>query len=365
MATQAPSSAVDNFRAAVAAAPLLRRDLDLARDRGPFVVIGHPRDWRNTADALARAGVGIVAFHDLCFDSRRLFFARRPVWRGRWSGPLSGHQVVLAGPVKKRYFDGPPDEVVRCLYAEPLTGWRQFAHHTPKLGDKTEELARIWADLADEDSRAVFASAVRARSDGDAGFFRVSPYREYDHPVVRARPGDTVIDAGAYWGDSARRFAWQLRGRGSIVALEPSPKNYRRLVRQRLPGLIPLCLGAWNANEVLRFSEKGGSSQITDQGDSTIHVAPIDWIVRELDLQRVDLLKLDVEGAEREALAGASETLQRFRPKVQLSIYHRRQDIYELPQLLSSTLDDYRYYVGHHGPYHTETDLYAIPAERV
>ena len=48
-----------------------------------------------------------------------------------------------------------------------------------------------------------------------------------------------------------------------------------------------------------------------------------------------------------------------------MRIYHRRRDIYELPQLLSSMVDDYRYYLGHHGPYHTETDLYAIPAERV
>jgi len=357
--------ALESFRGAVAEIPLLRRELDLERDDGPFVVVGHPKHWRATVDMLRGANKRIAAFQDLRFESRRLLFAGRPVWRSRWSGPLAGYPVVYAGPVKKRYFDGPPDNVVRCLYTEPLPGWRQLAQHTPKLTDKIEELAQIWSNLADASSREVYASTVRARSAGDSGFFDVSRYREYDHPIVRARPGDTVIDAGAYWGDSARRFAWQQRGRGKIVALEPSPNNYKRLARQRLVGLVPMCLGAWNVNDVLSFDDNGGSSKISSKGSTTIHVAPIDWIADELALEQVDVIKLDVEGAEREALAGASETIDRFRPKILLSIYHRRSDIYELPQLLMSTLKDYRYYVGHHGPYHTETDLYAIPIERL
>jgi FkbM family methyltransferase len=353
-----------SFRAAVSATPRLRRNLDLERDHGPFVVCGHPKHWQGTAAKLAQAGERVVAFRDLRFESRRLWFAGRPVWPGRWSGPVAGRPVVFAGPVNKRYFDGPPAEVARCLYDEPMVGWRQCAHHTPALADRDDALAPLWGKLADNESRAVFASVVRARSVGDAGFFRLSPYREYDHPIVRPRPGDTVIDGGAYWGDSARLFAWQLRGRGKIVALEPSVKHFRRLARQRLPGLIPMCLGAWNANEVRCFEDDGGSSRIADQGSSTVHLAPIDWIVDELALPRVDVIKLDVEGAEAEALAGASETLRRFRPKVLLSIYHQRRDIYRLPQLLSSMLDDYRYYVGHHSPYHVETDLYAIPIEQ-
>ncbi len=353
------------FRAAVAASPRLRRPLALERDEGPFVIAGHPKHWGGVASRLAAAGARLLAFHDLRFESARLLYRRRPVWHGRRSGPLAGRTVVLAGPVHKRYFDGAPPDVGACRYAEPLSGWRQSGHESPAWLTHVEALAALWASLEDEASRAVFASVVRARAEGDAGFHRVSTYREYDHPVVRARPGDTVLDVGAFWGDSARRFAWQLRGRGTIVALEPTPQNYRRLCRQKLPGLIPLCLGAWHEHGVLKLDARGGSSRIDSKGDTPIHVAPIDWVVEALELERVDLIKLDVEGAEREALAGAARTLRRFRPKVQLSVYHRRNDLFELPAALAELLDGCRLYVGHHGPYHTETDLYAIPHERL
>ena len=133
------------------------------------MVVGHPKHWRATAELLRRAGASILAFHDLLFESRRLLFAGRPVWRGRWSGPLAHRPVVFAGPVHKRYFDGPPAEVQRCRWPEPLTPWKQRAQHTPDLASHIEALAQIWAELADEDSRAVFASVVRGRSAGDGG----------------------------------------------------------------------------------------------------------------------------------------------------------------------------------------------------
>lgn len=352
------------FEAALRETPRLRRRLELGRDRGPFVVAGHPKHWAGAADDIEAAGERVVAFHDLRLESRRLLLRGRPIWRGRRSGPLSRYRVVVAGPPRKRYFDGPPETFERCLFHAPMKPWQQNAQHTPDLLKHVEALARIWVELADDASRDVFAGLVRARADGDAGYLRVSPYREYDHPTVRARPGETVIDVGAFWGDSARRFAWQMKGRGTIVALEPSVESYRRLARQPIPGLVPLCFGAWDEHAVLRFDEAGGSSKIQEQGATTAHVAPIDDLVDDLGLERVDVIKLDVEGAERRALDGARRTLERFRPKVLLSIYHRRSDPYELPAKLRALCPDYDFYVGHHGPYHTETDLYAIPSER-
>jgi FkbM family methyltransferase len=174
-----------------------------------------------------------------------------------------------------------------------------------------------------------------------------------------------VIDAGAYTGDSARRFAWQLRGRGKIVSLEPDPKSFAKLHRTRIPGLLALNVGAWHERARLSFSEAGGSSSIGGDGSRQIDVCTIDEIVAQHASRRVDLIKFDVEGAERQALDGAEQTLLRFRPKLQVSVYHHPNDLYELPLRLMAALPNYRWYLGHHGPWHTETDLYGVPFERL
>ncbi len=349
--------------AAVEGSPRLRRAL-APGERGPFVVGGRPDGWAAAAEAIAAAGGDVVAFHDLRMRARRLWFRRRPVVLGKRLGPLARWSLVFAGTPTKLWFNRGFRALERCVWHLPPSGWRAGRPSPDLMSAHGDALAEVFAALADEPSRRVYASLIRGRMEACSDYFRVSPYREYHHPVVRARAGDVVIDAGAYDGNTARSFAWHMRGRGTIVALEPSPDNFARLRRRWIPGLIPMCLGAWNGDDVLCFEEGRASGRLRSDGATKVRVAPIDRIVRDLRLPRVDLLKLDVEGAEREALEGARATLRRHRPKLQISIYHRRRDLFELPLWLRSTLDGYRLYVGHHNFYHTETDLYAVPRER-
>jgi hypothetical protein len=71
-----------------------------------------------------------------------------------------------------------------------------------------------------------------------------------------------------------------------------------------------------------------------------------------------------IEGAETEALRGAEQTIRRHRPKLQISLYHRREDLFEIPALIRGMVADYRFFLGHHSYYHMETDLYAVPRQR-
>ncbi len=93
-------------------------------------------------------------------------------------------------------------------------------------------------------------------------------------------------------------------------------------------------------------------------------VTPIDKLVVDHQLPRIDVVKLDVEGAEREALEGARASLERYRPQVHISIYHRFDDLFELPLMLAEWLPGYRWYLGHHSYYQMETDIYGIPIEK-
>ena len=81
-----------------------------------------------------------------------------------------------------------------------------------------------------------------------------------------------------------------------------------------------------------------------------------------MNLNSLDLIKLDIEGAEPNFIEGAICTIKRFRPSLSISIYHNNDQIVKIPEMLIKELEDYRFEIGHHSnsPW-LETVLYAVP----
>lgn len=144
----------------------------------------------------------------------------------------------------------------------------------------------------------------------------------------RARPGDVIVDGGASVGFYAVRQA--ARG-ARVVAFEPNPKVYRRLqqglVRNRLDGVvhaIPAALGEGSARRPFFVEETNtiGGTVLADFDDAprqqaaVVEVVTIDESLRRLGIERVAVIKLDVEGAECMALHGASQALASARALV-------------------------------------------------
>lgn len=78
--------------------------------------------------------------------------------------------------------------------------------------------------------------------------------------------------------------------------------------------------------------------------------------------EKVTFIKMDIEGAEYEALLGAKETIQKNKPKLAISIYHKPEDIISIPKLIKSMVPNYRLYIRHYSNADNETVLYAIPS---
>ena len=89
----------------------------------------------------------------------------------------------------------------------------------------------------------------------------------------------------------------------------------------------------------------------------------MDNLVRESNLDRVDLVKLDLEGADRTALVGAVHTLTHFRPQIALSIYHYFQDFWDIPRFAQEACPDYNFYLDFYSFERWETILYGVPKE--
>ncbi len=164
----------------------------------------------------------------------------------------------------------------------------------------------------------------------------------YETERVRIRPGDTVLDCGANVGVYTR--AALEAGAGKVVAIEPLPENLeclrRSFSRQITDGRVILVpKGVWDREDQLELHVDEGAeaaaSLVMGTGarkrSVTVPLTTIDRLVEELGLERVDFIKMDIEGAETNALRGARKTLARWRPKLAVSAYHLPADPAEIP----------------------------------
>ena len=113
-----------------------------------------------------------------------------------------------------------------------------------------------------------------------------------------------------------------------------------------------------NKKETLHFqSGASGASRIIEDGDSSIEVNCLDAM---LNKEPITFIKMDLEGAEYNALLGAEKTIKEYKPKLAISIYHKPEDIWELPQLILKMNPDYHFYFGHYSIAAAETVLYTL-----
>lgn len=233
---------------------------------------------------------------------------------------------------------------------------RWKSHYYPKrILEFAEDIEQAYKLLADDESRSVYEAVLRYRLTLDSALLEVAEFPLYGHPKVAPAKGDIILDGGAWIGDTACAFAQRLGGDCTIYSFEPEEENRRRLAdtisEHRLESCVfPVPFGMWNKTTTLYFSTSADNSmqyRVDDHGNIKVEVVKIDEFVQKHGL-RVDLIKMDIEGAEVEALRGAEGTLRHDRPKLAISAYHRPDDLWRIPLLINEINPDYRFYLGHH-----------------
>ncbi len=196
-----------------------------------------------------------------------------------------------------------------------------------------------------------------------AAYEKICDRQYFEKDILPVWEDEIFIDGGCYDGRTVRQFVKYCGGNyKKIYSFEPDPGNYLRAAasfeNNPVRDLTLLNKGLWDSDTTLTFT--GGASQgarISDEGTTTIEVVSIDEIVGE---DRVTFIKLDVEGAEYMALEGARETIKRCHPKLAVSIYHKPEDIFELPELILSMYEGYEFCFRHYQLGQYETILYCI-----
>jgi FkbM family methyltransferase len=169
--------------------------------------------------------------------------------------------------------------------------------------------------------------------------------------------GDIVLDCGANVGVYVREAL--DAGAKTVVAIEPGPENIECL-RRNFPAeiasgkVILYEKGVWDKEELLTFymdpkNPAGDSFVIQREGAEAkqqMPVSTIDKMVEELKLERVDYIKMDIEGAEQKALIGGRQSIAKFHPRLALSTYHRPDDPEKIPELVRQAWSGYRIECG-------------------
>jgi FkbM family methyltransferase len=178
----------------------------------------------------------------------------------------------------------------------------------------------------------------------------------YEQRAVSIRNGDLVIDVGAHLGTFSR-IALQ-HGARQVIAIEPDPVNAvcfdRTFASEIADGRVRLVqAAAWHASGPLKF-ELGDASQTGRVAGSpsvravNVRAVTLDEVVDELQLGRVDFIKMDIEGAERHALAGARRLLAAYKPRLAICIYHAPDDPEVVPRVVREANGSYHSF-GRHG----------------
>ena len=231
------------------------------------------------------------------------------------------------------------------------------------------EAAGIWADAA---SAAEYVAQVRWRFMLDYdGLARPRPMSQLYFPedIVRSIDDEVFVDCGAFTGNTIEAFLTKRSGRyAQIIAVEPDEKNCR-ILREGVsswgvdPATVlvePVAVGASRGK--LPFEVTGTVASRMGTGGSEVDVAPLDELLADI---RPTYIKFDIEGAEHDAIVGGAAVIKAHMPVLAVCLYHKPEDVWDLPLLVQSIAPQYRFFMRRYSEERWETVLYAVPSRRL
>jgi FkbM family methyltransferase len=351
----------------------------------PIVLIGAGNLGRKCLAALRKNGVEPLAFTDNSPAKQGLAVDGLPVLSPAQAAAQyrdrAAFVVTICSPGHRFARTRAQFAALGCsaiMHAMPLC-WKFPEEALPHLHfDTPDRILRnaeaIWQAfdlLADTRSRSEFVAHMEYRLHARVEALpEPSPEDQYfPADLVSVMDHEAFVDVGCYDGDTLRKFLEISEGRfRSYHGFEPDPANMAKaqLYAQSLPESVrarikfyPVAVGA--ASGTLRFDASGqASAAASEAGSLEVPCVTLDETCSDA---KPTFLKLDVEGAEQDALAGARGILQETGPVVAVCVYHRPEDIWHIPALLRAMRPDYQFHLRSHEEA-LELVLYAIPLER-
>ena len=336
---------------------------DLFANTRPLVLFGAGAIGESVAASCAQKGIRVACFCD-----------NSPM---KWGSKHAGLDVISYDQFKAQYHDcniiltiGTEDKAdvqsrlrqdgFDRIYPFDLLLFDYIACES-FVRDNLERFEQLYQLLEDEQSRRVLIARLRYMTGSDSSQLSEVQSEDayFDSSLLCFSAGEYFVDAGALDGQTALEFAGIAPDYARIVCFEPDRDNYLKTIQNTSPlaNIKVYELGLWNEEQTLHFHSNAGGSCISEQGETVVHAVSLDHLLED---EPVTLIKMDIEGAETNALLGAKCLLQRRKPKLAICVYHRMEDILIIPLLLKELVPSYKIYLRHYSSTILDTVCYAI-----
>lgn len=320
----------------------------LKREGKPIVLYGTGNGADKIIDICKYKGIEIKAI-----------FASDDFVRDR---EFRGYKVQSFAEVKKRY----PKAIVLVAFGtnrkEVLANIYKIAEENevlvpsvPVLGgglfdiaffeENRRDIERVYDMLADQYSRDLMEDIIHYHISGKLQYLSKYTTAEEDYEkIICPSDKETFIDIGAYRGDTIGEFLAAAKHYSRIVAFEPDAKTFRKLEAAcgNMEDILLINAAAHKEDGRLTFINKGGRGSVVMPVGKEVEARSVDSVLGGL---RASIIKFDAEGSEMNALLGCKKTIEKYRPKIIMSVYHRNEDIFKLPLKIKSFDSGYKFYL--------------------
>ena len=259
---------------------------------------------------------------------------------------LSNENIVSFVATIKKY-----PEIIDMFIQEKYL-WLESASYLP---NDTVVVRKL---LQDTVSKNFFDAWVQFRKSGfDMNYYPYPTNSLNEQYFIKNFIGKSkkFIDCGAYTGDTVKAF-YNHNKSGKVISFEPDPKNVNLLQKiSKGKNVLIYPMGVASSSQVLKFNCLGSGGSFSKEGTILLPVTSLDETVYNFN---PDYIKMDIEGTELDALKGARNIIKDFTPNLAISIYHKAQDLWEIPLYINSINPNYEYFIRCHNHLCLETILY-------
>lgn len=215
-----------------------------------------------------------------------------------------------------------------------------------------DRFQRVYEQFADDVSRKVFINILKHNMSFDNQYFeKIKEYEiqgYFGTELFANTENEVIIDGGAYDGDTVREFFSNPKRKcKQIYAFEPDTENYKKLCASiENDKVIPIHAGLGKEKTTLNFIMGSGvSSRVDEEGTNQITIETIDNVLQN---EKPTFIKMDIEGAESDALLGGKTVIAKYLPVLAISAYHKMRDMFELIELIDEIgFGKYDFYLRH------------------
>lgn len=246
-----------------------------------------------------------------------------------------------------------------------------YCAYPNKLEEMKQNVLALMEICADYKSQVIIFELIKNwfanQNPDNTSYRRLCVGEQYfDKEIIALGDKEVFVDIGAWDGDTIFSFLRKQQNKfEKIHAFELDKNNYLQLqeniglLNDEVKNKIALYnIGAWNKKEKIFYDEFGTGSKITNDVESQTGL--VDRLDDILYNQNVTLIKMDIEGAEINALEGAKNMIRQQQPKMAICVYHEPEHLWKIPLYLKKLVPNYKIYIRHYQMDEYETVCYAI-----